>query len=239
MSISVRDPKVQRIAILIVLGLGILYVYFMTDVAPFTYKAGAAELDELSSQYRKLSSDLTKARQTINSLPYLEKEFNLLHDKWTRAKTLIPTDQETASLLRAVTLLGDQSGVEFLLFKPLPVVPTEHHTEHPVEVKVAGGYHEIGTFMSELANMERILTIRGLKIEEPKRAETDKPAVASFVARTFTLGSSPAAPASGGTEMAGSRTGTRGGGIARQANRAKQSVTEKIDDLKRGDPEDE
>jgi type IV pilus assembly protein PilO len=240
MSISVRDPKVLRISLLVILGLGVLYVYFLTDVAPFTYKAGAAELDELSAQYRKLSSDLTKARQTINSLPYLEKECNLLHNKWNRARMLIPTDQETASLLRAVTLLGDQSGVEFLLFKPLPLVPTEHHTEHPVEVKVAGGYHEIGTFLSELANMERILTIRGLKIETPKRNETDEPAVASFVARTFTLGRTEGVIAAPGeSQVARAPGGTRGGGIAKQANRAKQTVIDKVEDLKRGDPEHE
>jgi type IV pilus assembly protein PilO len=241
MSISIRDPKIQRIGAIVVLGLGVLYCYFLTDIAPFTYKAGAAELEELSAQYRKLSSDLTKARQTINSLPYLEKESRLLHQKWNRAKTLIPGEQETASLLRAVTLLGDQSGVEFLLFKPLPVAPTEHHTEHPVEVKVAGGYHEIGTFLSELANMERVLTLTGLKIEAPKKNETQEPAVASFVAKTFTLGSTSVSGAEGTTAAAteaGQET-ARGRGIAKQVNKAKQTVTNKLDNLKKGESDDE
>ena len=91
-----------------------------------------------------------------------------------------------------------------------------------------------------LANMERILTIRGLKIETPKRKESEEPAVASFVAWTFTLGrSGGSAAAPGGTQVTEVSSGTRGGGIAKQANSAKQTVIEKVENLKRGDPEDE
>lgn len=189
MSISLREPKTQKIIAISILGLSLLYVYLLTDVVPFTYKAGAAELDQLSADYKKLSSDLTKARQTVNRLPYLEKESRLLHDKWNTAQRLLPDEQEVPSLLRAITLLGDQSGVAFVLFRPLPPMPAQHHTEHPTEIKVEGGYHEIATFLSGLANMERIVTVSNLTMEVPQKStDSGKPAVASFVAKTFTLG---------------------------------------------------
>jgi type IV pilus assembly protein PilO len=189
MSISLRNPKTQKIIAFCILGLGLLYVYLLTDVVPFTYKAGAAELDDLSADYKKLSSDLTKARQTVNRLPYLEKESRLLHERWNTAQRLLPDQQEVASLLRAITLMGDQSGVAFVLFRPLPPLPAQHHTEHPIEIKVEGGYHELATFLSGLANMERILTVTDLTMEVPKsKTDSGKPAVASFVAKTFTLG---------------------------------------------------
>lgn len=240
MSISLKDPKTQKILAGVILGLCVLYVYLLTDFLPFTYKARAAELDELSTQYKELSSDLTKARQTINTLPYLEREFNLLHDKWTRAQYLLPDEQETAALLKAMTLLGDRSGVVFTLFRPLPATPAEHHTEHAIEVQVEGGYHEVGTFLSELANMERILTVHELSMEVPKKkTESGKPAIASFIAKAYTLGGTGVPPEE---EVEGEEEGTAEkmkNGVSKQLNKAKQTVSKKVNSTSRGKSNDE
>lgn len=238
MSLSLREPRTQKIVAITVVGCAVLYAYLFTDLVPFTYKAGAAELSELSGSYAKLSSDVTKARQAVGSLPYLEKEFELLHEKWIRAQSLLPDEQETASLLRAVTLLGDQSGIEFLLFRPMARTPSQHYTEHPVEVRVEGGYHEVATFLGRLANMERILTVRGLTVEAPKGSESDKPTVASFTATTYTLGGTGVPPPA--DPEVGKEGRSAKGGIAKQANRAKQTAARKVEEIKsRGGTGDE
>ncbi|MDM7917265.1 MAG: type 4a pilus biogenesis protein PilO, partial [Candidatus Eisenbacteria bacterium] len=139
MAIQLNDPKTQKAALATILGLAVLYVYFLTSLFPFTYKASAAQIGELNGRYTQLSSDLTKARQTVHSMAYLEQEYELLHRKWLSAEALLPDEQEMASLLRAVTLLGDQSGIDFVLFRPLPEQAAQYYTEHPVEVQVEGG----------------------------------------------------------------------------------------------------
>ena len=194
MGIQLQDPKNQRIILGSIVALGIFYVYFLTSWLPFTYKASAAELKDLTTRYEDLSADLTKARQSVNSLPYLERECTMIHEKWTSASRLLPEREEMASLLRAVTLLGDESGVLFVLFRPLPPLPAQYYTEHPVEVRVEGGYHEIGTFLGELANMERMVTVSDLSIESAKDSPEDKPAAASFIAKTYTLGGTGVPP---------------------------------------------
>jgi type IV pilus assembly protein PilO len=236
MPISLRSSKTGKIVAVTILSLALLYVYLLTDLAPFTYKAGAAELGELSTQYKKLSSDLTKARQTVNTLPYLEKETRLLHDKWGRAQRLLPEKQEVASLLRAITLLGDQSGISFVLFRPLPPVPAQHHTEHPIEVKIEGGYHEIATFLSGLANMDRILTVSELEMEvSKKRTDSGKPATASFIARTFTLGGTGVPPEEAPAENGGSATKKLKDRVKKKVDDAKQKLTR----TSRGEAKDE
>ncbi len=194
MGIQLHDPKAQRIALGSIAGGAIFYVYFLTTLVPFTYKASAAEIKDLSGRYEVVSRDLTKARQEVNSLPYLEKEYNLVHAKWQSAQGLLPDSEEMASLLRAVAVLGDQSGVLFVLFRPLPPQPAQYHTEHPIEVKVEGGYHEIGTFLGELANMQRIVTVSDLSIVTAKESPDEKPASASFIAKTYTLGGTGVPP---------------------------------------------
>ncbi len=194
MAIQLREPKTQKLVLVGILGVAVMYVYFMTSLVPFTYKASAAELSELTGQYQQLNRELTAARQTVNSLPYLEREYGLLHERWTQAQRLLPVDEETAAMLRAVTLVGDQSGVDFLLFRPLPSQPAQYYTEYPIEVKVEGGYHEIGAFLGELANMDRIVTVSDLTIEATKTQESEKPATAIFIAKTYTEGGTGVAP---------------------------------------------
>lgn len=194
MAIQLRDPKTQKLILAGIFGVAVLYVYFMTSLVPFTYKAGAAELKGLTERYQSVNRDLTAARQTVNSLPYLEKEYNLLHERWLQAQRLLPAEEETAVMLRAVTLVGDQSGIDFLLFRPLPAQAAQYYTEYPIEVKVEGGYHEVGAFLGELANMERIVTVSDLTIESPKQADSERPAVASFIAKTYTEGGTGVPP---------------------------------------------
>jgi len=237
MSISLRDPKTQKTMIFSIVGIAVLYVYLLTDVAPFTYRAGASELEELSTRYKRLSSDLTKARQTLKSLPYLEQEFDLLHQQWNRAQRLLPDEQETASLLRAIALLGDQSGIKFLLFRPVSPVPAQYHTEHPIEIEVEGGYHEIATFLSELANMERILNVTGLELRAPKRNESTDSAIASFTAKTYTLGGAGVPPEEG--DLQGQKKMQGRGSLAKQANRAKQTAVGKLDEVQSRNTDDE
>ncbi|MFN8546929.1 MAG: type 4a pilus biogenesis protein PilO [Candidatus Eisenbacteria bacterium] len=197
MAFDIRDPKYQKSFLGIVGGAVILYGYFFTDLLPFTYKANAQELTKLEDQYRELSKDLTKARQAAHQLPYLEKEFNLLHRKWEQGQSMLPEKVEMTVLLRTITLLGNQTGVEFVKFKPNTPVPGSNFTENPVEISVVGGYHQVGAFLAEIANLDRIVNVRDLEVDANKEKNADlgkQPAQASFVAVAYTVGQEPPPP---------------------------------------------
>ena len=190
MALNPRDPVFQRTLFVAIVLAGVLYANFFTDVVPFTYRACAAEAGELEDQYRDLSKDLNKARQAAHRLPYLEKEYVLLHRKWEQSQSLLPSEQDQAWCLRSISRLGAQAGVEFALFKPLAPRPAQYYTEHPIEVKVLGGYHEVGTFLNDIANLDRVINVTNLEVKTPKSGPESKeyPAEASFVAVTYVLG---------------------------------------------------
>lgn len=190
MALDMKDPRTAK-GILAALGLAFLLgAYFFTDVVPFTYKAHASEVGDLERRYVELSRDLNKARQTANRLPYLEREYALLERKWDHSRHLIPEESDMSWLLRTISLLGSHAGVEFTLFKPLSPRPAEFHTEIPVEVHVLGGYHQVGSFLGEIANLDRIVNVTQLELIRPPRATSEQPAEARFVAVTYTLGGS-------------------------------------------------
>jgi type IV pilus assembly protein PilO len=196
MALDLKDPRTQKSLLGGLVLAVILYCYFFTSLLPITYKANASQVGELEVRYRDLTKDLNKARQAAHRLPYLENEYQLLHRKWEQSQSLLPPEQDMAWLLRTVSLLGTQAGIEFTLFKPLPPKPAQYHTENPIQIKVVGGYHQIGAFLSEMANLDRIVNVTDLELTTNKDKENDaeQPASASFVAVTYTLGGTGVPP---------------------------------------------
>jgi type IV pilus assembly protein PilO len=163
-----KDPKVQKTLIVTILLVIIGYVYFFTSFMPFFFQPQKARVNTLSGEYDKISAELEKARKTVNNLAKLEEEYERLHEKWIAAQSLLPQDKEVAQLLRKVTRAGSQAGVQFELFEPGLPISKEFITENPVNVRVRGEYHEVGVFLSKVANLDRIINVTGLKVSPYK-----------------------------------------------------------------------
>jgi type IV pilus assembly protein PilO len=160
-----KDPQVQKGIIVGILCIMIGYVYFFTSFLPFFHHPMRAKIASLSSEYEKMSAELEKARKTVGNLAKLEAEYNRLHDKWIAAQGLLPKDKEVADLLKKVTRIGSQAGIDFLLFEPQPPIQREFITENPVRVKVRGEYHQLGIFLSKVANLDRIVNVSNLMVK--------------------------------------------------------------------------
>ena len=121
-----------------------------------------------------MSAELEKARQTVGNLAKLENEYDRLHEKWVAAQDLLPQEEEVARLLRKITKAGNQAGVQFSLFQPQDQIMREFVIEHPVKVVVQGQYHDVGIFLSKVANLDRIINVTGLHIKAVKNKSSDK-----------------------------------------------------------------
>ena len=94
-------------------------------------------------------------------------------------------------LLRKITLAAQQTGVEFVVFRPSEARTQDHYTELPLAVSVYGGYHQVGSFIAELANMRRIITVSGLQLKTNVKADDSNATVsAEFNASAYSLNSS-------------------------------------------------
>jgi len=184
---DLKDPKTQK---MILVGLGtaaLVYFYVFADFVPFNFKARSKEIAVLKDEYTKKSNELTKAQQLVNRLPELKKEFALLNQRWAVAQELLPSEKEVASLLRKVTIAGQEAGVKFLLFKPGMANPQTYFTENPVQVSVTGGFHRAGTFLSEIAELSRLVNVSQLKLKGFDKGDLEDTVQADFVATAYTL----------------------------------------------------
>jgi type IV pilus assembly protein PilO len=184
---DLKDPKTQK---LVLIGAGIaalVYFYVFADYVPFNYRARAKQIAELKSTYTLKMNELTKAQQLVNRLPELKREFALLNQRWAVAQELLPTQKEVASLLRKVTIAGQESGVKFVLFKPGEPKPASDFTENPVQISVTGGYHRAGSFLSEIAELTRLVNVSQLKVKMFDKGDLDDTVQADFIATAYTL----------------------------------------------------
>jgi len=199
MDIDIKDPKIVRWLLAVLVILVLLPVYFFTTALPVTYKARRTEIAKLQARDQELSRDLEKARLLVRNLSRVEKEYQALHEQWSVAQMLLPLKNEIPALLRKVTAAGSQSGVEFQLFKPGSPVPREFYAENPVEVKVQGDYHQTGMFLSRLANLNRIVNVGNLKLKGLDNKQEDHPGTveASMTLTAYTLEGAGAVEAPG------------------------------------------
>lgn len=188
---NLRDPKIQRL-LMVVLIVGVLsYLYFGSSFFSFCYPVRKAKIESMEAEYTKLSAELEKARKTVSNLAKLEAEYERLHEQWLSAQTLLPEEKEMPELLRKVTTAGNKAGVEFMLFQPMPPVVNEFYTSHPIKVRVRGGYHHLGIFLSRLANMDRIVNVTQLAVKAStqgkNKSDRKDSVVADFMLTAYTL----------------------------------------------------
>lgn len=167
---DLKDPKVQKIVVAALAIIVVSYVYFGTSLLPFNYPVRKAKIQAMEQEYNKLSAELEKARRVVADMARLEAEYERLHEQWLSAQELLPEEEEMPDLLRQVTTAGNKAGVTFALFEPQPISQREFHIEHPIKVKVRGGYHQMGIFLSRLANLDRIVNVANLTLKVPPAA---------------------------------------------------------------------
>ncbi len=196
-SFDLKSPGVQKLVLSMLLAGGVLGAFFGTHLLPFGYPAQTERLNALKADYEKKSTELARARATVADLPRFEAEYEQLHERWSMAAELLPAEKELPTLLRKVTLAAEETGCRFVSFRPAGGRPQQYYTEMPMQIMVTGGYHQVGSFMAELANMRRIITVSGVHLKPilNPTANSDATTSAEFTASAYSLnGASGAAP---------------------------------------------
>ena len=192
MALDLKSPVQQKIILSALLAVGALSVFFFTHFLPFNFPNQAERIDGLKAEYEKKSTELARARATVADLPRFEAEYEQLHQRWSLAAELLPTDRQVAALLRKITLAAQQTGVRFVTFRPSGPKNEQYYTEMPLQITVNGGYHQIGSFLAELANLRRIITVSNLKLKAGSGTDPLLTTAVDFTASAYSLNTTPA-----------------------------------------------
>jgi len=127
--------------------------------------------DELDSEHNReptLKNDYrAKLAQAVN-LGELRKQKLQVEEYVTQLEKQLPGKAEMDALLSDINQAGLGRGLQFELFKPGQVVLKDYYAELPISIKVAGRYHDVGSFAGDIANLSRIVTLHNVTITSGK-----------------------------------------------------------------------
>jgi type IV pilus assembly protein PilO len=174
--LDLRDPNTQIAGAIVFASLAIGYVFFVSNMLPFGYQNKSTVITQLEQDYEKVSADLMKAKQSASRLPKVQAELEAIAKTWDDAKKLLPEAKQMPELLTQVTVAGQRSGVDFVLFEPKPGQPKDIYVENPIAVTVQGGYHDVGSFLGRISNLPRIVNVRSVNLKSvPNPVDPDLP----------------------------------------------------------------
>lgn len=167
---------VQACAIFLLLVVIIFAGYF------FDWQDQWDALDNARTEEQTLKdSYLVKKRSAVN-LPALRQQFQDIEQSLSALLKQLPDKSEMEALLVDINQAGLGRGLQFELFKPAAnETINEFYAELPVSVRVTGGYHDIGAFASDVAQLPRIVTLNDINIT---RSDSDM-LILDATAKTF------------------------------------------------------
>lgn len=134
-------------------------------------KAKQEELELAEQKEQILRQDLEAKQQKVVNLDALKQQLEDIQSSFGDMLKRLPNKTEVAALLVDISQQGLGAGLEFELFKPGTEQPAEFYMELPISVRVTGDYHQLGRFVSGVADLPRIVTQHDIKIQRTSKDE--------------------------------------------------------------------
>jgi type IV pilus assembly protein PilO len=155
---------VIAIVFVVVLGLGI-YWFIVKDKAP--------QLDRVQEEEQQLRLTFeNKQRKAANYDAYKSQLAQIEQSFGTMLRQL-PGKTEIPSLIVDISQTGLAAGLREKLFIPQGEIPKDFYAEKPIQIRLTGGYHEIGNFVSGIAALPRIVTLHNINITPEQAGSFD------------------------------------------------------------------
>ncbi len=164
--------------------LGALFILLLVLVFAGYWFDWQNQLDELARDRDKeqelRTSFLDKKKQAVNLEAY-RKQLAEIEESFGEMLKQLPNKSEMEALLTDINQAGLGRGLQFELFRPAPAeTRSEFYAELPITIKLAGNYHDIGAFASDISQLSRIVTLNDIALSTSKTGLT-----LDAVAKTF------------------------------------------------------
>lgn len=156
---DVRSPKIQIMLGIIIVTLLSVYLWYS-----FVFDARIDKKKELDGHYQIKQNELNNIYAMKPQLKNLRESITQLQVQLDSLRSIFPDKKEIPKLINEITRVANSAGIFTNKFNPLPDVTREHYVENNYYMSVIGGYHELATFFSHLADFELIINLSNVAI---------------------------------------------------------------------------
>jgi len=138
-------------------------------------------LDYERAKELELRQTFTIKKGMVVNLPAYQAQMIQIKEMLAELVRQLPDSSEVPSLLIDITEAGGRRGLEFVVFDPQEQELGDFYSTLPILMEVKGNYHQLANFISDLAQMPRIVTVGDLEIT----ADEDGGLTSSLVLKTY------------------------------------------------------
>jgi type IV pilus assembly protein PilO len=150
----------------------IIWVALFICVLALGYFYDIAGLQEnLATEQRKeteLKSNYERKAFKAANLDSYRKQMVEMKESFGALISQLPSDTEVPGLLEDMTNRGLSSGLDIKSIRLGKELTREYYVELPIDIEVSGSYHDMGTFVSGIAALPRIVTLHDFEITTSK-----------------------------------------------------------------------
>lgn len=136
----------------------------------FIFKPKSEQIKSLKKDIENLNRQIALNRKRITQLKKLEVNVKKKQRIFYYAKKLLPDSTvEIENLLANIETLGNDVGVEFLLFKPGPETKSNFYAKRRLTLNIRGYFPNLMLFFSHISNLNRLVTLDSVSFRPDKK----------------------------------------------------------------------
>lgn len=136
-------------------------------------------VSDLKDELLSVQSSEVTLRKTFEEKSYEAANLDAYKAQMTEMKATfekllsrLPQKTEIAGLLEDIGAKGRESGLVINSLGIQPEVISDYYIEVPIGIKVRGGYHDLGGFVSGVASLPRIVTLHDFSIKVTNQGQS-------------------------------------------------------------------
>ncbi len=158
-------PLAVKIAIIVALSAALAAAGYFLDTTK-----QKDELEKNIAEEQQLRQVFSIKQAKAANLEAYKQQLDEMRTSFGTLLRQLPNETEIETLLTDISQTGISAGLEIDYFKPEGLRPKEFYSEYPIKLKVTGRYHEFAEFISGVAALPRIVTVKDISIKpaDPK-----------------------------------------------------------------------
>ena len=158
-----KNVKIGLLALLVLAPIALFFFLF--------YQPNSDKIAGLAKNRDQLQREIQDLKQKERDKPMLVAQVAKVEEEFEEAAKMLPKDQEIPKLLKDISALGRNAGLDFLTFVPRPVTPRDFYDEIPVDIDIRGPYHSMGFCFDQVSKLDRIVSVTNTNMTSPEKVQ--------------------------------------------------------------------
>jgi type IV pilus assembly protein PilO len=135
----------------------------------FVYRGNLPDLRTAEAEQRSLWATFDQKQRKAANLEAYRQQLAEIERSFGAMLRQLPGKTEVPSLLVDISQTGLAAGLQEKLFQPGQESRRDFYAELPIRIRLTGGYHEFGEFVSGIAALPRIVTLHDIQITQVQK----------------------------------------------------------------------